>query len=167
MSATTAPIDRRGNSGEPHCYVRTTPRRSGHLALGAHHADTTCRMSISLTGFVAGPDESLETRWGSGAQRCRVGTLDPRAAEADKIAIDWLMRTRGAYVLGRNCSAPPAETGTRKGTGRWGPEAPYHAALFGAGTSSAGCGRRPRTSCRLVSCRMIFIAPPGLAATFR
>ncbi len=31
---------------------------------------------------------------------------DPRATEADKTANGWLMRPRGAYVMGRNMFGP-------------------------------------------------------------
>ncbi len=60
-------------------------------------------MSISLDGFVADPDQSRENplgKRGGGLHGRHIG--DPRADEADKIANEWLMRPRRAYV--RGCS---------------------------------------------------------------
>ncbi|SOD75219.1 glycosyl transferase family 1 [Jatrophihabitans sp. GAS493] len=37
-------------------------------------SDTTCHMSISLDGFVAGPDQSRENPWASGGRSCTAGT---------------------------------------------------------------------------------------------
>ena len=50
--------------------------------------DTTCHMSISLDGFVAGPDQSREAPMGTGdPHRNHAWHLgDPRANEADETA---------------------------------------------------------------------------------
>ena len=69
--------------------------------------DTTCHMSISLDGFVAGPDQSVDNplgRRGPELHGWHIG--DPRATDADRVANDWLMRPRGAYVMGRNMFGP-------------------------------------------------------------
>ena len=53
--------------------------------------DTTCHMSISLDGFVAGPTRVASTRFGEarkGAPRLALG--DERANEADETAVGWL-----------------------------------------------------------------------------
>ena len=69
--------------------------------------DTTCHMSISLDGFVAGPDQSQEHPLGKRGREVHAWHLDdPRANEADKTAAGWLMRPRGAYVMGRNMFGP-------------------------------------------------------------
>src|SRR3954470_7864894 len=69
--------------------------------------DTTCHMSISLDGFVAGPDQSREYPLGKGGRELHLWHLgDERANEADETAAGWLMRPRGAYVMGRNMFGP-------------------------------------------------------------
>ena len=55
--------------------------------------DTTCHMSISLDGFVAGPDQSREDPLGKRGRELHGWHIgDPRANDADKIANEWLMR---------------------------------------------------------------------------
>src|SRR4029077_6250396 len=69
-----------------------------HLRKGRGMSDTTCHMSISLDGFVAGPDQSRDDplgKRGHDLHRWHMG--DKRAAEADTTAAGWLMRPRGAY----------------------------------------------------------------------
>ena len=69
--------------------------------------DTTCHMSISLDGFVAGPDQSREHPLGKrGIELHGWHIGDERANEADEIAAGWLMRPRGAYLMGRNMFGP-------------------------------------------------------------
>ncbi len=54
--------------------------------------DTTCHMSISLDGFVAGPDQSRENPLGKRGQELHGWHIgDPRANDADKIANEWLI----------------------------------------------------------------------------
>ena len=57
--------------------------------------DTTCHMSISLDGFVAGPEQSLADGLGiRGQELHRWHMGDPRANDADHTADSWLMRPR-------------------------------------------------------------------------
>ena len=65
--------------------------------------DTTCHMSISLDGFVAGPDQSRENH--------------------------RLMCPRGASVMGRNMFGPIGDW-DEEWTVWWGPEPPTHAPVF-------------------------------------
>ena len=93
--------------------------------------DTTCHMSISLDGFVAGPDQSREDPLGKRGRELHGWHIgDPRANEADQIANEWLMRPRGAYVMGRNMFGPIRGDWDEEWTGWWGPEPPYHAPVF-------------------------------------
>ncbi|MEW2545029.1 dihydrofolate reductase, partial [Streptomyces sp. NPDC047002] len=55
---------------------------------------------------------------------------DPRATEADEKANSWLMRPRGAYVMGRNMFGPVRGEWDEAWDGWWGPEPPYHAPVF-------------------------------------
>ncbi|MDT7744653.1 MAG: hypothetical protein QOE59_3731 [Actinomycetota bacterium] len=93
--------------------------------------DTTCHMSISLDGFVAGPDQSRENPLGKRGVEVHGWHIgDPRATEADEIATGWLMRPRGAYVMGRNMFGPIRGEWDEDWSGWWGPEPPYHAPVF-------------------------------------
>jgi dihydrofolate reductase len=93
--------------------------------------DTTCHMSISLDGFVAGPDQSRENPLGKRGREVHSWQLgDERANEADATAEGWLMRPRGAYVMGRNMFGPIRGGWDEDWDGWWGPEPPYHAPVF-------------------------------------
>jgi dihydrofolate reductase len=93
--------------------------------------DTTCHMSISLDGFVAGPDQSRDDPLGvRGVELHGWHIGDPRATEADEIATGWLMRPRGAYVMGRNMFGPVRGGWDEDWRGWWGSEPPYHAPVF-------------------------------------
>ena len=93
--------------------------------------DTTCHMSISLDGFVAGPDQSREHPLGKrGRELHRWHLGDERANDADETATRWLMRPRGAYVMGRNMFGPIRGAWDEDWRGWWGPEPPYHAPVF-------------------------------------
>src|SRR2546429_316283 len=93
--------------------------------------DTTCHMSISLDGFVAGPDQSREDPLGKRGRELHGWHLgDERANDADATATGWLMRPRGAYVMGRNMFGPIRGEWDEDWRGWWGPEPPYHAPVF-------------------------------------
>lgn len=96
--------------------------------------DTTCHLSLSLDGYVAGPDQSLADplgRRGVELHRWHLGEPDH---DADRTAVGWLMRPRGAYVMGRNMFGPVrggwAPVDGADWTGWWGEEPPYHAPVF-------------------------------------
>src|SRR5437588_2045390 len=93
--------------------------------------DTTCHTSISLDGFVAGPDQSRENPLGKrGIELHRWHLGDERANDADETATRWLMRPRGAYVMGRNMFGPIRGAWDEDWRGWWGEEPPYHAPVF-------------------------------------
>jgi dihydrofolate reductase len=93
--------------------------------------NTTCHMSISLDGFVAGPDQSREHPLGKrGTELHRWHLGDERANEADAAAAGWVMRPRGAYVMGRNMFGPTRGGWEGDWRGWWGAEPPYHAPVF-------------------------------------
>ncbi len=92
---------------------------------------TTCHMSISLDGFVAGPDQSSENPLGKRGRELHEWHLgNERANEADSTAEGLLLRPRGAYVMGRNMFGPIRGEWDEEWTGWWGPEPPYHAPVF-------------------------------------
>lgn len=93
--------------------------------------DVTCHMSISLDGFVAGPHQSMEHPLGVGGHGLHGWHMgDPRANEADACAAEWLMRPRGAYIMGRNMFGPIRGDWAGDWQGWWGAEPPYHAPVF-------------------------------------
>ena len=93
--------------------------------------DTSCHMSISLDGFVAGPDQSRENPLGRRGREVHSWLLgDERANDADATAEGWLMRPRGAYVMGRNMFGPIRGEWDAGWDGWWGSEPPYHAPVF-------------------------------------
>ena len=93
--------------------------------------DTTCHMSISLDGFVAGPDQSRENPLGKRGREVHGWHLgEERANDADATAEGWLMRPRGAYVMGRNMFGPVRGEWDEDWDGWWGSEPPYHAPVF-------------------------------------
>ncbi|GAB3589913.1 dihydrofolate reductase family protein [Angustibacter peucedani] len=95
---------------------------------------TTAHLSISLDGFAAGPDQSLDHPLGRGGfdlHRWHIETEGQH--EVDAGWTEQLLRPRGAYVMGRNMFGPvrgPWETWDGEWTGWWGDEPPYHAPVF-------------------------------------
>lgn len=91
---------------------------------------TTCHMSISLDGFVAGPEQSRENPLGIGGRKVHGRHLDEPLHEADVRARDALLRLRGAYVMGRNMFGPIRGPWEGDWRGWWGDEPLYHAPVF-------------------------------------
>jgi dihydrofolate reductase len=91
---------------------------------------TTCHMSISLDGFVAGPDQTRETPLGINGRKLHHWHIDEPLNEADARVRDLLLRPRGAYVMGRNMFGPIRGDWDEDWRGWWGEEPPYHAPVF-------------------------------------
>jgi dihydrofolate reductase len=87
-------------------------------------------MSISLDGFVAGPDQSLEHPLGRRGIELHHWHLDEPLHDTDARARDLLLRPRGAYVMGRNMFGPIRGPWLEDWRGWWGDEPPYHAPVF-------------------------------------
>jgi dihydrofolate reductase len=93
---------------------------------------TTAHMSMSLDGFVAGPDQSVDQPLGRGGMALHHWHMDPD----DPVDVRWteaLLRPRGAYVMGRNMFGPvrgPWSSFDGEWRGWWGDEPPYHAPVF-------------------------------------
>lgn len=93
----------------------------------------TCHMSISLDGFVAGPDQTRDDPIGRGGLDLHQWHFDADEPghDVDARMRDALLSRRGAYVMGRNMYGPiRGEWGTEDWRGWWGPEPPYHAPVF-------------------------------------
>ena len=91
---------------------------------------TTCHMSISLDGFVAGPDQSRDNPLGVRGRELHRWHLDEPLDDADARVRDALLRPRGAYVMGRNMFGPIRGNWEGEWRGWWGDEPPYHAPVF-------------------------------------
>ena len=90
----------------------------------------TCHMSISLDGFVAGPDQSRDNPIGIGGLELHQWHIGESVHEADAGVRDELMKPRGAYVMGRNMFGPIRGEWDEDWRGWWGDEPPYHAPVF-------------------------------------
>ena len=87
---------------------------------------TTCHMSISLDGFVAGPSQTRENPLGVGGMQLHGWHLGVVSDEADLVDQSWLLRPRCAYVMARNMFGPVR--GPWEGLARLvGRRAAYHA----------------------------------------
>ena len=93
---------------------------------------TTCHLSISLDGFVAGPDQSRDNPLGVGGLTLHQWHFhaDDPGHEADVAPRDDLLTRRGAYVMGRNMFGPIRGGWDEDWRGWWGDEPPYHAPVF-------------------------------------
>ncbi|MFC4784204.1 dihydrofolate reductase family protein [Nocardioides sp. MAHUQ-72] len=96
---------------------------------------TTAHVSISLDGFVAGPDQTIDDPLGRGGLTLHRWHFDADLPghEVDARWTASLLRPRGAYVMGRNMFGPVrGEWSSYDGDWRgwWGEEPPYHAPVF-------------------------------------
>jgi dihydrofolate reductase len=93
---------------------------------------TTCHMSISVDGFVAGPDQSRDDPLGVGGMRLHEWHFkaDEPGHDDDAAMRDDLLAARGAYVMGRNMFGPVRGEWDEDWRGWWGEEPPYHAPVF-------------------------------------
>jgi dihydrofolate reductase len=90
-------------------------------------ASITSDPAISLDGFLAGPDQSLEHPLGVGGKalhRWQFEQPEENAAEREAIC------SAGAYVMGRNMFGPDRGEWDLGWRGWWGDEPPYHGPVF-------------------------------------
>ena len=101
----------------------------------------TCQISISLDGFVAGPNQSLENPLGQGGLRVHewifaTANWHRRQGEAggvegpDSEVLDETVQGIGAYVMGRNMFSPGRGAWDPDWRGWWGEDPPYHTPVF-------------------------------------
>ena len=92
----------------------------------------TCDMAMSLDGFVAGPNQSMEKPFGEGVgerlhrwmHRWMFEEREANAAEIEAIT------AAGAFIMGRNMFGPGRQAWDEEWRGWWGEEPPYHAPVF-------------------------------------
>jgi dihydrofolate reductase len=92
-------------------------------------ATVISHMSMSLDGFVAGPEQSEENPIGVGGLALHRWHFDP----LDPLDVPWqeqLLDRGDAYVMGRNMFGPVRGPWHGDWRGWWGDEPPYHAPVF-------------------------------------
>jgi dihydrofolate reductase len=102
-----------------------------------------CQISISLDGYVAGPNQSAENPLGEGGEQLHQWVF-PLAAwreahgqqggevNASTRVVDESRENIGSAVMGRNMFGPPGggPWGDEPWTGWWGDDPPYHYPVF-------------------------------------
>ncbi|HET8743030.1 MAG TPA: dihydrofolate reductase family protein [Gaiella sp.] len=102
-----------------------------------------CDISISLDGFVAGPNQSEENPLGEGGERLHEWVVplavwrEAHGYEGGEVnesarVVDEARENIGAAVMGRNMFGPPGGGGWGDGQWRgwWGDDPPYHYPVF-------------------------------------
>jgi len=98
-----------------------------------------CHISISLDGFVAGPNQSDENPLGEGGERLHDWVVslaawrEPHGREGGEVnestrVVEETVENIGAGVMGRNMFGPPGggDWGDEEWKGWWGDDPPYH-----------------------------------------
>jgi dihydrofolate reductase len=101
----------------------------------------TCQISMSLDGFVAGPNQSLENPIGEGGLRVHewiFATAGWRRQQGEEggeegpnsKVVDELVEGVGAYIMGRKMFGGGPGPWDLEWRGWWGEEPPYHLPVF-------------------------------------
>ena len=104
-------------------------------------SSVSCQISISLDGFVAGPNQSLENPIGEGGLRLHQWVFETAswraqhghaggADSADSAVVRDLFKNVGAYVMGRKMFGGGDGPWDETWTGWWGDDPPYHVPVF-------------------------------------
>lgn len=101
----------------------------------------TCQISISLDGYVAGPNQSHENPLGEGGMRLHEWLLATEGwrrqhgyeggeSGPDSDVAQELTRDVGAYIMGRNMFAADRGPWDHAWRGWWGEDPPFHTPVF-------------------------------------
>jgi dihydrofolate reductase len=101
----------------------------------------TCQISVSLDGYAAGPNQSLENPIGEGGMRLHewvfatagwrgMEGLDGGEETPDSDVLTEVMSGNGAYIMGRKMFGGGPGPWDESWTGWWGDDPPYHVPVF-------------------------------------
>jgi dihydrofolate reductase len=104
-------------------------------------SSVTCHISMSLDGFVAGPNQSLDNPIGEGGMRLHQWAfatdswrqqqgLNGGERNADSEVVDDVACGVGAYIMGRKMFGGGDGPWNETWTGWWGEDPPYHTPVF-------------------------------------
>ena len=104
-------------------------------------SNITCQISISLDGFVAGPNQSIDNPIGEGGMRLHEWAfqnaawrqqhgLDGGERNADAEVAAEVVQGIGAYVMGRRMFGGGDGPWDASWRGWWGDDPPYHVPVF-------------------------------------
>jgi dihydrofolate reductase len=100
-----------------------------------------CQISMSLDGFVAGPNQSLDDPIGEGGMRLHEWVVDTDSwrkqhgleggeRNADAEVVDEVLQRVGAYIMGRKMFGGGDGPWDEAWTGWWGEDPPFHTPVF-------------------------------------
>ncbi|WP_445151470.1 dihydrofolate reductase family protein [Baekduia sp. Peel2402] len=91
----------------------------------------TSQITVSLDGFMAGPEQSEENPLGIGGERLHEWFMGQRERHpVDEKVARTLLDGNGAYVMGRNMFGPIRGEWSGDWRGWWGEEPPYHVPVY-------------------------------------
>jgi dihydrofolate reductase len=104
-------------------------------------SSVTCQISVSLDGYVAGPNQSLEHPLGEGGMRLhewvlatdswrRQHGLDGGEHNADAEVVDAVTQRVGAYIMGRRMFGGGDGPWDAAWKGWWDEDPPFHVPVF-------------------------------------
>jgi dihydrofolate reductase len=104
-------------------------------------SQVTCQISISLDGFVAGPNQSQDDPIGEGGMRLHEWVFKTDSWRAkhgeeggerspDSDVVEEVVENIGAYIMGRNMFGPGRGEWDPEWRGWWGEDPPYHTPVF-------------------------------------
>lgn len=104
-------------------------------------SSVTCQISISLDGFVAGPNQSVENPIGEGGMRLHEWAvvtdswreqqgLEGGERSADAEVVDQVFQGVGAFIMGRKMFSGGDGPWDEMWKGWWGEDPPFHAPVL-------------------------------------
>jgi dihydrofolate reductase len=103
-------------------------------------SQVTCQISISVDGYVAGPNQTPDDPLGEGGERLHEWVLKTAAWRAqhgyeggernvDSEIVERMTANIGAYIMGRNMFGPAGDW-DESWKGWWGDDPPFHVPVF-------------------------------------
>ena len=93
-------------------------------------SSVTCNVAVSLDGFAAGPNQSVDNPLGEGGDRLGEWMFAADRPDADADAADEILRGVGAHIMGRKMFGGGDGPWDETWRGWWGEDPPYHAPVF-------------------------------------